>query len=160
MRHRKRGRGLDRNTAHRKALRRNLALALFLHERIVTTPAKAKEVKSLAEKMITLARDGSLTARRRALAVLSDKAIVKKLFAEIGPKFKDRPGGYTRILHLDKFRLGDNAPQCIFELVTFTPKKTKEEGKKEEKAAAPAAEAPKAQASQAQQPKAATPAQS
>ena len=169
MRHRKRGRGLDRNSAHRTALRRNLALALFLHERIVTTPAKAKEVKSLVEKMITLAKDGSLAARRHALAVLTDKAMVKKLFAEIGPKFKDRPGGYTRILHLDKFRLGDNAPQCFFELVTYTPEKKKEEGKKEEKAATPALEAPKAQASeaqapqaqaQAQAPKAATPAQS
>jgi large subunit ribosomal protein L17 len=142
MRHRKRGRGLDRSSAHRKALRRNLVVSLFERERITTTPAKAKEVRSMAEKMITLAKAGTLTARRRALAELNDKAIVKKLFAEIAPKFQDRPGGYTRILHLDRRRLGDNAPQCIFELVTFTPPK-KEEAKKEEKPKAEKAPEPK-----------------
>ena len=140
MRHRKRGRGLDRNSAHRKALRRNLVVSLFEHERITTTPAKAKEVKSLAEKMITLGKSGTLAARRRALAILNDKAIVKKLFAEIAPKFQDRPGGYTRILHLDHRRLGDNAPQCIFELVTFVPKKVEAKPKEGAKAA-PAPEA-------------------
>ena len=140
MRHRKRGRGLDRNSAHRKALRRNMVVSLFEHERIITTPAKAKEVKSMAEKMITLAKSGSLADRRRALAILNDKAIVKKLFAEIAPKFQDRNGGYTRILHLDRRRLGDNAPQCLFELVSYVPAK-KEEGKeKKEAATAPKAE--------------------
>jgi large subunit ribosomal protein L17 len=143
MRHRKRGRGLDRNSAHRKALRRNMVCSLLEHERIITTPAKAKEVKSMAEKMITLAKDGTLAARRHALAELNDKAIVKKLFAEIAPKFQERNGGYTRILHLDRRRLGDNAPQCIFELVTYVPK-TKEEGK--EKKEAKGAPAPQAKA--------------
>ena len=136
MRHRKRGRGLDRNSAHRKALRRNLVCSLFERERITTTPAKAKEVRSMAEKLITVAKTGTLAARRHALAELNNKGIVKKLFAEIAPKFQDRPGGYTRILHLDKRRLGDNAPQCLFELVSYTPPK-KEEGK-EKKEAAPA----------------------
>lgn len=126
MRHRKRGRGLDRNSAHRKALRRNLVISLLEHERIITTPAKAKEVRSMAEKVITLAKTGTLAARRRVLAMLNNKAIVKKLFAEIAPKFQDRNGGYTRILHLDKRRLGDNAPQCIFELVTYAPKAKEE----------------------------------
>lgn len=147
MRHRKRGRGLDRNSAHRKALRRNLVVSLFEHERIITTPAKAKEVKSMAEKMITLAKGGGLADRRRALAVLNDKAIVKKLFAEIAPKFQDRNGGYTRILHLDRRRLGDNAPQCLFELVSYVSAK-KEEGKEKKGAAA----APKAEEKKAEEP--------
>ena len=153
MRHRKRGRGLDRSSAQRKALRRSLACNLFKHERIITTPAKAKEVRSMAEKMITLARTGSLVARRRALAVLNDKAIVKKLFAEIGPRFKERTGGYTRVLHLDRRRLGDNAPQCVFELVGYEPKiKEEAKGEKKEAKAAPAPET-KPEAKKAEAPK-------
>ncbi len=104
----------------------------------------------MAEKLITTAKSGTLAARRRVLAVLNDKAIVKKLFAEIAPRFQTRPGGYTRILHLGERRLGDNAPQCIFELVTQAEKKeetadkktaaaeTKPEEKKAEEAKTPA----------------------
>ena len=119
MRHRKRGRRLGRTSAHRLAMRRNLVSNLFLIERIRTTPAKAKEVRSMAEKLITLARKGGLTNFRRALATLDDKFIVRKLFREIGPRFTDRPGGYTRILRLSasQNRLGDNAAQVIMELV-------------------------------------------
>jgi large subunit ribosomal protein L17 len=119
MRHRKRGRHLGRTSAHREAMRRNLVSNLFLVERIRTTPAKAKEVRGMAEKLITLARKGGLAEFRRALAMLDDKFIVRKLFREIGPRYTERQGGYTRILHLSRSqnRLGDNAPQVILELV-------------------------------------------
>lgn len=119
MRHRKRGRRLGRSSAHRTALRRNMVSNLFLVGRIRTTPAKAKEVRSMAEKLITLAREDNLPNLRRALSILDDKFIVRKLFKEIAPKYKDRPGGYTRILHLSasENRLGDNAPQVIMELL-------------------------------------------
>ena len=120
MRHRKRGRRLGRTSAHRSAMRRNLVSNLFLVGRIRTTPAKAKEVRSMAEKLITIARAGSLASFRRALAILDDKYIVRRLFKEIAPKYVDRPGGYTRILHLPRSsnRLGDNAEQVIMELVS------------------------------------------
>ena len=119
MRHRKRGRHLGRTSAHREAMRRNLVSNLFLVERIKTTPAKAKEIRAMAEKLITLARKGGLANFRRALAILDDKYVVRRLFREIAPRFKDRPGGYTRILHLPSSsrRLGDNAPQVVMELV-------------------------------------------
>jgi len=124
MRHRKRGRQLSRNTSHRLAMRRNMACSLLLHGRIRTTPQKAKETAPLVEKVITLAKDGqSLVRFRRALALLNRKDIVRKLFREIGPTFADREGGYTRILPLSSSenRLGDNAPQVIFELVEAGP---------------------------------------
>ena len=119
MRHRKRGRRLKRTSAHRAALRRNMVSSLFLLGRIRTTPAKAKEVRSFAEKLITLSKKGDLASFRRVLAALDDKYIVRKLFKEIGPRFKERPGGYVRILHLSgsENRLGDNAPQVIMELL-------------------------------------------
>jgi len=121
MRHRVGGYKLGRNPAHRKATLRNLVTALFKHERVITTPTKAKAAKSLAEKLITAARTGTLAARRNALKVLFEKDVVKKLFDEIAPRYVDRPGGYTRILKrvrgLGKNRLGDNAETCIFELV-------------------------------------------
>jgi len=119
MRHRKRGRHLGRTSSHRAALRRNMVNNLFLVERMRTTPAKAKEVRSMAEKMVTLAIMGGLANFRRALAALDDKFIVRKLFQEIGPRYQERPGGYTRILHLSASvnRLGDNAPQVILELL-------------------------------------------
>jgi large subunit ribosomal protein L17 len=100
-------------------MRRNMVNNLFLVERIRTTPAKAKEVRSMAEKMITLAKRGGLANFRRALAELDDKFIVRKLFKEIGPRFQERPGGYTRILRLSasRNRLGDNAPQAFLELL-------------------------------------------
>ena len=119
MRHRKRGRHLGRTSAHREAMRRNMVCNLFVVGRIRTTVAKAKEVRSMAEKLITLAKKGGLAERRRALAALDDKYVVQKLFKDIGPIFKERPGGYTRILHLpaSQNRLGDNAPQVIMELL-------------------------------------------
>ena len=122
MRHRKRGRHFNRKPAHRKAMRRNIVCNLFLHGRIRTTPAKAKDCRGFAEKLITLARENTLANFRRAMALLNDKFIVRRLFQEIGPRYRDRRGGYTRILKLDSGanRLGDNAEQVIFELVTQT----------------------------------------
>jgi len=119
MRHRKRGRHLKRTSAHRKAMRRNLISNLFLVERIRTTPAKAKECRGFAEKLITIAKAGDLACFRRVLAELDDKFIARKLVKEIAPRFKDRPGGYVRILHLSasENRRGDNAPQVILELL-------------------------------------------
>ena len=120
MRHRKRGRYLGRTSAHREAMRRNLVSNLFLTGRIRTTVAKAKEVRSMAEKLVTLARKGGLANFRRALGIVDDKYVVRQLFNEIGPQFKERPGGYTRILRLPtrQNRLGDNAPQVIMELIS------------------------------------------
>ena len=119
MRHRRHGRHLGRTSSHRAALRRNLACSLFVHGRVTTTPEKAKEVRGFVEKLITLARVDTLANFRRALALLDDKFVVKKLFKEVAPNYRERPGGYTRILKLDASanRLGDNAPQVIFELV-------------------------------------------
>ena len=119
MRHRVRGRKLGRNTAHRTALKRNMLTALFRHGRIVTTLPKAKEYRPYAERLITLAKVKSLHHIRLAGRVIQDKEILKKLFDEIGPRFKERNGGYTRILKLAEPRLGDNAPQAIFELVDY-----------------------------------------
>jgi large subunit ribosomal protein L17 len=116
--------------------------ALFKHGRVITTPAKAKAVRPLAEKLITAARTGTLAARRNALKVLWEKDVVKRLFDEIAPRYADRPGGYTRILRrvrgLGKNRLGDNAETCIFELVGQEAErekadKAKLEAKKKEK---------------------------
>ena len=117
MRHMKSGRKLGRNTNHRRATLRNIARNLFIHERITTTPAKAKAARRFAEKLITLARKDTLHARRIALSRLPDREVVDILFEEIAPRFVDRPGGYTRIIPLAKRRLGDAAPQVIFELV-------------------------------------------
>ena len=123
MRHRKRGRHLGRTSAHREAMRRNLVNNLFLVGRIKTTLAKAKEVRSMAEKLVTLARKGGLANFRRALAILDDKYIVRRLFEEIAPRFVDRTGGYLRILHLpaSSNRLGDNAPRVMMELLPAGP---------------------------------------
>ena len=133
MRHRKRGRHLGRTSAHRQATRRNLVSNLFLLGKIRTTPAKAKEVRSMAEKLITLARKGGLAPFRQALATLDDKYIVRKLFREIAPRFAERPGGYVRILHLPRSanRLGDNAPQVVMELLS---EETEQSGADKEKA--------------------------
>lgn len=116
MRHRVAGRKLGRATKHRWALYRNQVTSLLAHEKIVTTEAKAKEVRSLAEKMITLAKDGSLASRRQVLAFVTTKKVVEKLFNEIGPRYADRSGGYTRLLKLGP-RSGDNAPMVQIELV-------------------------------------------
>lgn len=117
MRHRKQGRKLNRDTAHRQALRRNLALALFTSHRIVTTAEKAKFAKPFIERLITVARENTQAHQRLVLSRLPHKTTVKKLFDVIGPHFKDRKGGYTRIVRLAKNRLGDDASQAILELV-------------------------------------------
>lgn len=116
MRHRIAGRKLSRPTAHRWALYRNLVTDLFRYEKIVTTEAKAKEVRGLAEKMITLGKEGSLSSRRRALAFVTDKKLVDKIFSELAPRYAERPGGYTRLVKLGP-RLGDNAPMAQLEMV-------------------------------------------
>lgn len=116
MRHRKVSRRLVSTTEHRLALMRNQVRDLLKHGRITTTLAKAKELRRYAEKMITLAKKGDLASRRRALAFIQDKEVVKKLFSEIREKYLDRPGGYTRIVKLGQ-RRGDCAPMAIVELV-------------------------------------------
>src|SRR6516162_4747274 len=133
MRHRKASRKLGRNATHRLALYRNLAMALFRHERIITTLEKAKAVRPFVEKLITLAKQGDLHARRLAIARLGpmytaevkpgddDKAdhrrIITKLFSDLGPRFKDRPGGYTRIIKRHERRLGDAGETAYLELL-------------------------------------------
>ncbi len=116
MRHRVKKKFLGRNRAHRRALYRNLVTELFRHERIETTLAKAKAVRPVAERLITIARRGDLNARRRTAAFLLDKDVAYKLFHEIAPRYKDRPGGYTRILKLGP-RKSDGAEMAIIELV-------------------------------------------
>ena len=131
MRHRVAGRHLSRTSSHRLAMRRNIVSSLFEHETISTTMPKAKEVRGFAEKLITLAKKGDLASRRRAIALLNNRAIYKedngsnvkvgtvvgKLFSEIGPRYLDRPGGYTRIIRLPKRRLGDNGQLVLLQLV-------------------------------------------
>jgi large subunit ribosomal protein L17 len=116
MRHLKQGRKLGRTTAHRKALLRNLATALLEHERIITTEPKAKELRRVADKLVTLGKRGNLHARRQALQVVQNNAVVQKLFNEIAPRFAGRQGGYTRILRLG-YRPGDAAAMAVIELV-------------------------------------------
>ena len=123
MRHRRSGRKLGRDASHRKALYSNLAGALFEHGRIKTTAAKAKEVKPIAEQMITLARRGGVHARRQALAYLRSQDVVHKLFSDVGPRFADRPGGYCRIIKIGP-RQGDAAEMVYLELVDFVPEAT------------------------------------
>ena len=116
MRHRKSGRKLNRTASHRWALMRNLITCLLRDEKIQTTDPKAKEVKRWADRVITLGKEGSLHARRQALGIVRDKAVVRKLFDTIAPRFKDRPGGYTRIIKIGR-RRGDSAPISLIELV-------------------------------------------
>jgi large subunit ribosomal protein L17 len=123
MRHQRSGKKLGRDSAHRKALYSNLAGALIQHGRIETTEAKAKAVKPFAEKMITLGKRGDLHARRQALAALRSNSVVHQLFAEIAPRFADRPGGYTRIVRLGP-RQGDAAHMVYLELVDYEPAAT------------------------------------
>jgi large subunit ribosomal protein L17 len=151
MRHRVAGRKLSRHTQHRELMFRNMVVSLLQHERIKTTLAKGKELRSWADRMISLGKQGTLHARRRAFALLRNEGIVKKLFDEIAPKLKDREGGYTRVFKLG-WRQGDAAPLSLVELVTFahpeekkkstitkakqvlekvTPKKKEKEEKKE-----------------------------
>ena len=116
MRHRNSGKRLGRNTSHRKAMLRNMVTSLLEHEKITTTDARAKELRPLAEKLITLAKRGDLHARRQATEVIRDRKVVAKLFERIAPRFADRPGGYTRIIKLGH-RLGDNAALSLISLV-------------------------------------------
>ncbi len=116
MRHRYAGRKLNRTTKHREAMFRNMAVSLFREELIKTTLPKAKELRRVAEPLITLAKEDSVAKRRLAFARLRDKEAVGKLFSELGPRYRDRPGGYLRILKCG-YRRGDNAPMAYVELV-------------------------------------------
>ena len=116
MRHRNSGRQLSRNSSHRKAMLRNLTVSLLKHELIQTTLPKAKELRRLAEPMITLSKEDGVARRRLAFDRLRDRDVVTKLFNELGPRYKARPGGYLRILK-NGFRAGDNAPMAVVELV-------------------------------------------
>jgi len=144
MRHRVAGRRLGRTMEHRLAMRRNLVASLFQHETISTTIEKAKEVKPFAEKMITLAKKGTLPARRRAIAELGNRDIVDyedgkavrkgtvvgKLFSELGPRYLDRPGGYTRIIRLSLRRLGDNGQLVLLQLIAADESQKKQTRKR------------------------------
>ena len=114
MRHLNQGRKLNRTSSHRKALFKNLVLSLIKHERIKTTDAKAKELRRFADKMVTLGKQGDLSARRMAFAFMQSRDAVKKLFDEIAPQFKERAGGYTRVVKFER-RRGDAAPMSVIE---------------------------------------------
>jgi large subunit ribosomal protein L17 len=122
MRHRRAGRKLGRDSAHRKALYSNLAGALIEHGRIKTTEAKAKEVRPIVEQMITLGKRGDVAAHRQAVAFLRSKSVAHMLFSEVAPRFADRPGGYTRVVKLGP-RQGDAAPMAYLELVDYVPER-------------------------------------
>lgn len=134
MRHGSAGRQFGRNSGHRKALLRSLVTSLLRHERIETTVAKAKEIRPLAEKMITLAKRGDLHARRQALSFIQDESVVQGLFTDVAPRFSARNGGYTRIVRT-RNRLGDAAPMAVIELVERRKQEAKEAagGKKKQK---------------------------
>jgi large subunit ribosomal protein L17 len=123
MRHRSSGRKLNRNSSHRTAMFRNMAVSLLQHELIITTLPKAKELRRVVEPLITLAKEDNVAKRRLAFARLRDKDMVKKLFETIGPRIAQRAGGYTRILKCG-FRPGDNAPRALIELVDRAPEAT------------------------------------
>lgn len=139
MRHLKAGRKLNRTSSHRTALMRNLVTALFRHERIETTDPKAKELRRWADRMISLGKQGSLHARRQALGFIRDKAIVTKVFDNLAPRFKNRHGGYTRIVKIG-WRHGDHAALSVVELMAgeATAKVAGSGGKKKRRQPAPA----------------------
>ena len=116
MRHKKSGRRLGRNSPHRRAMYRNLAASLLLHETVRTTLPKAKELRRVVEPLITLAKEDGVSRRRLAFDRLRDDAVVGKLFTDLGPRFKSRPGGYLRILKMG-FRPGDSAPMALVQLL-------------------------------------------
>ena len=120
MRHAKSGRKLNRTASHRKAMFANMAVALIKHEQIKTTLPKAKDLRRVVDRLITLGKRGGLQARRQALSTLRDDAIATKLFDDLGPRYKDRPGGYTRVIKAG-FRYGDMAPMALIELVDRDP---------------------------------------
>ncbi len=175
MRHRVAGRQLSRNTAHRRAMRRNMAQSLIEHETISTTIQKAKELKPFVEKLITLAKRGKLQHRRRAISLLGNRRIVAledgepvqkgtvigKLFSELGPRYLDRPGGYSRIVHLSLRRLGDNGQLVLLQLLgkdepvkkerkTASKKRSRRKAKAATQAAKPAPAEAKAEEQPAQ----------
>jgi large subunit ribosomal protein L17 len=140
MRHLNTGRKLNRSGSHRRSLFRNLVLSLLRHGRITTTDAKAKELRRYADKMVTLGKQGDLNARRMAFAFMQSRDAVKKLFDEIAPQFKERPGGYTRVVKLER-RRGDAAPLSVIEFTGTSDtaaKKPKKKVAKRGKAAASA----------------------
>jgi large subunit ribosomal protein L17 len=120
MRHAKSGRKLNRTASHRKAMFANMAVALIKHEQIKTTLPKAKDLRGVVDRLITLGKRGDLHARRQALSVLRDTTIAAKLFEELAKRYKDRPGGYTRVIKAG-FRYGDTAPMAVIELVERNP---------------------------------------
>jgi len=132
MRHRKAGRKLGRVSSHRKAMLSNMTTSLLKHERIITTDAKAKELRSVAEKVITLGKRGSLHARRQTLSLIRDRQVTKKVFDELSSRYSDRQGGYTRIIKIG-YRDGDNAPLSVVELISEVKKvKDKEKAQSSE----------------------------
>ena len=155
MRHRVAGRRLGRTKEHRLAMRRNMVASLFQHETISTTKQKAKEVKPFAEKLITLAKKGTLSARRQAIAMLGNRDIIDnesgqavrkgtvigKLFSELGPRYLDRPGGYTRIIRLSLRRLGDNGELVLLQLLGAEEPVKRQKKKRSRKKATVAAKA-------------------
>jgi len=146
MRHRRDGRKLGITAEHRKAMLANMVTSLFKHERIETTTPKAKEARRLAEKLITHARRGDLASRRHVARTIQDVAVLQKLFAEIAPRYVDRPGGYTRIIRLGTVRLGDGGSKSILELLKKDEEKRskkKTSRKTYHKIDMPAAPAPK-----------------
>jgi len=137
MRHLKAGRKLNRSASHRWALMRNLVTSLFQHERIRTTDPKAKELRGVADRVIGLGKQGTLHARRQALGIVQDESVVRKIFDTLAPRYKDRPGGYTRIVKIG-WRHGDNASISLIELLpadgagkTETPSGTKKRNKRQ-----------------------------
>jgi large subunit ribosomal protein L17 len=146
MRHGKKVKKLGRTASHRKAMLANMAASLFLYHTIQTTEAKAKEVRKLVEKMITLGKRGDLHAHRQVYDVIRDRKLVKKIFDEIAPKFKERQGGYTRVIKLGN-RKGDGAPVSVVELLLEKPAKEEKKRKKEKGGK-------KAKSEKAQEPKA------
>jgi len=135
MYHGKAGKKLGRTSSHKEAMLRNMVTSVIKHERIRTTDAKAKELRKLAEKMITLGKKGSLHARRQALAVIRDKETVGKLFGEMTERYRNRAGGYTRIVKAG-YRYGDNAPVSILEFINDEKKKEKAKPKARSRAKA------------------------
>jgi large subunit ribosomal protein L17 len=135
MRHQKAVRKLGRTTSHKEAMLRNMVTSLLKHEKITTTDTKAKELRMVAEKMISLGKNGSLHARRQAAGVVRERGVVKKLFEDISPRYKDRSGGYTRIVKAG-FRVGDNASLAVIELIPLEVKKEEKPKAKGRKKAA------------------------
>jgi len=136
MRHNVAGKRMQRNTAHRAALRRNFTVSLIQHERVETTLAKAKALRPFVEKMITLGKKKDLHRVRRAISFLQDKDAVKKLFDVLGPRYATRPGGYTRIMRLPGYRVGDGGTKAILELVENKVLETKRKAREADAVAA------------------------